>query len=118
MSERIKNNRVFKFFFRSRVFTKRQKPFVEILYLDKNHQLKNPKTLELFDLRGCIVDDDEQTRKVQQLGTSWGITLPQGWLKSVSNKGYVKGRLIVEEGTHETYILVYKPKLEEVMVRA
>ena len=114
LTQKVKNSKVFVFLFRSRIYTKHEKPYVQILYLDKNHELKNPSTVEPFELHGCVVDSDSQLRKIGQQGGSLSITLPSGWLKTVSHEGYVKGKLIVEKETNKPYILVCKPELEEV----
>ena len=113
----LRSNRFFVFLFKTRTIFQRDKPYVQIIYLNTKRSPVTQKTAEKFSINGCIIDKDIKLRKAIKLGgSSSAITLPDGWLKSMSLDEHVQAQLILAEN-EEMYILLCKPKPEETMVK-
>jgi len=88
------------------------------VYINTKRAPVMPKLAEPILIKGCIIDKDTQLRKPYTIGCkSSGMTLPEGWLKSMTYKEHIKAQLILAEN-EEMYILLCKPKPEDMEIKA
>ena len=94
----------------------REKPHVQLLYLNRKRSVidpKDPQSAPPITIKGCIVDVDENLRKVQERGTGFYVSHPLGWLDMVAKKEHVLTCLVrTEEDEH--LILIRSPNNGEV----
>lgn len=84
---------------------------ITIQIIDKNFNRIDPTPVQVEGL-----EVDREIRKVMDLGHSNAMTLKGGWVNHVNHRGYIKQQLITDKEGKEYWILLCKPKEEEIPI--
>uniref|UniRef100_A0A6H1ZY36 Uncharacterized protein n=1 Tax=viral metagenome TaxID=1070528 RepID=A0A6H1ZY36_9ZZZZ len=82
---------------------------ITIQIIDKNFNRIDPVPVLVEGL-----EVDREYRKVMDLGHSNAVTLKGGWVSHINYRGYIKQQLLTDKEGKDYFILLRKPKEEEV----
>lgn len=90
----------------------KEKPHIQILYLNERGKVTKPQEAEPMNLKAHIIDRDEHHRKIVAQGNSLFVSHKQGWLNMIAKEGFVESCLLLLS-ENEYGILLTTPKQGE-----